>query len=395
MDAAEMVSEGKLKQGFFLATLVSTVAGTFITSINLYDRLIEQRRQKKLDRGQNKRIKELEQRLNEAEEEKERIKEESTKGTSGGSDGDNEFRNSLQQNGKMVQNEYNRYFANLGPKFAEGDLVAQNQIQSQIILLQGSVIKLLEEAILTGTLPDLNRLYNTSEFARESSIRALRDQYQRLLDSAPPRAIQQQRRPTGPMRRISSTPSLRGDRSTTNSTWSHGAPLKKAVTHPSNAGEPLFCRCAREMQYTSKPLHSVLADDRGAAVCAGCGVGVDDGDDAEGCRSWRIEKELAVRAGGRRGSANDDRMAMISRGTNSLPDSEIVVLTYLLTRRFIFKCHREDSGYACYLCCLYNDRDTLCRSEEGLVNHVTSKHSVREYSGDRDIKELGRSPSFR
>lgn len=97
------------------------MAGTFITSINLYDRLIEQRRQKKLDRGQNKRIKELEQRLNEAEEEKERIKEESTKGTSGGSDGDNEFRNSLQQNGKMVQNEYNRYFANLGPKFAEGD----------------------------------------------------------------------------------------------------------------------------------------------------------------------------------------------------------------------------------------------------------------------------------
>lgn len=96
------------------------VAGTFITSINLYDRLIEQRRQKKLDRGQNKRIKELEQRLNEAEEEKERIKEESTKG-SGTGDGDNEFRNSLQQNGKMVQNEYNRYFANLGPKFAEGD----------------------------------------------------------------------------------------------------------------------------------------------------------------------------------------------------------------------------------------------------------------------------------
>jgi hypothetical protein len=86
----------------------------------LYDRLIEQRRQKKLDRGQNKKIKELEQRLNEAEEEKERIKEESTKG-SRASDGDNEFRNSLQQSGNMVQQQYDRYFANLGPKFAEGD----------------------------------------------------------------------------------------------------------------------------------------------------------------------------------------------------------------------------------------------------------------------------------
>jgi hypothetical protein len=277
-------------------------------------------------------------------------------------------------------------------------VVAQNQIQSQIILLQGSVIKLLEEAILTGTLPDLNRLYNTSEFARESSIRALRDQYQRLLESAPPQAIQQQqqrRRPTGPMRRISSTPSLRGDRSTTNSAWSHGAPLTKAVTQPSNTGQPLFCRCAREMQYTSKPLHSVLANSRGAAVCAGCGTGVDDEDDAEGCRSWKIEKEVAVRAGGRRESVNDDRLALMRRGPNSGPDSEIVVLTYLLTRRFIFKCHREDSGYACYLCYCYNDRDTLCRSEEGLVSHVTNKHSVREYVGDRDIRELGRSPSFR
>ncbi|KAG7288417.1 hypothetical protein NEMBOFW57_004767 [Staphylotrichum longicolle] len=58
-------------------------------------------------------------------------------------------------------------------------VIAQTQIQSQIILLQGSVIKLLEEALLTGSLPDINRLYNTSEFAREGSIRALRDQYQR------------------------------------------------------------------------------------------------------------------------------------------------------------------------------------------------------------------------
>jgi hypothetical protein len=100
--------------------LVSTVAGTFITSINLYDRLIEQRRQKKLDRGQNKRIKELEQRLNESEEEKKRIKADKN-GEGEGNDGDNNLRNSLQQSGNVVQHEYDRYFANLGPKFAQGD----------------------------------------------------------------------------------------------------------------------------------------------------------------------------------------------------------------------------------------------------------------------------------
>ncbi|AEO55792.1 hypothetical protein MYCTH_2124743 [Thermothelomyces thermophilus ATCC 42464] len=61
MDCAEMINEKELRVRFVLATLVSTV-------INLYDRLIEQRRQEKLDRGQNKRIKELEERLSEAEE---------------------------------------------------------------------------------------------------------------------------------------------------------------------------------------------------------------------------------------------------------------------------------------------------------------------------------------
>jgi hypothetical protein len=107
------------QQGFILATLVSTVAGTFITSINLYDRLIEQRRQRKRDKGQNKRIQELEQRLNEAEEEKRQIKDAGGNGNHG--NGRDEFRNSLQQSGNMVQHEYDRYFANLGPRFGQGD----------------------------------------------------------------------------------------------------------------------------------------------------------------------------------------------------------------------------------------------------------------------------------
>jgi hypothetical protein len=107
------------QQGFILATLVSTVAGTFITSINLYDRLIEQRRQRKRDKGQNKRIQELEQRLNETVEEKNQIKDAGGNGNHG-NDRD-EFRNSLQQSGNMVQHEYDRHFANLGPRFGQGD----------------------------------------------------------------------------------------------------------------------------------------------------------------------------------------------------------------------------------------------------------------------------------
>ncbi|AEO55791.1 hypothetical protein MYCTH_2124742 [Thermothelomyces thermophilus ATCC 42464] len=49
-----------------------------------------------------------------------------------GGSADDGLRTTLQQSGKMVQNEYDRHFANLGPRFAQGDLVAQTQIQSQI-----------------------------------------------------------------------------------------------------------------------------------------------------------------------------------------------------------------------------------------------------------------------
>ncbi len=82
-------------------------------------------------------------------------------------------------------------------------MIAQTQLQSQIITLQSTVIKILEEALYTGQIPDIKRLLNASEFAREGSVRALRDQYQRMLQATPAK------RPIGPVRRISSTPTLR------------------------------------------------------------------------------------------------------------------------------------------------------------------------------------------
>jgi hypothetical protein len=259
-------------------------------------------------------------------------------------------------------------------------VVAQNQIQSQIILLQGSVIKLLEEALLTGTIPDINRLYNTSEFAREGSIRALHDQYQRLLESAPP-----QRRPTGPIRRTSSTPSLRGH--SRDSVWSHRQPTQKAIADGN--GGALFCRCAEEVQRSDTPLENFMAMRHSSALCAACGVGAGVKDKVDGSRAWRIEKEVALRSGS---STRNDRR--YSRGPDDGSET-IVVRTYLLTKRFVFKCHREDDGYACYLCFRHRDRDTLWRSEESLVSHVTSKHSIAEYEGDRDIREINRTLPYR
>ena len=113
-----------LQQGFFIATLASTIAGTFITGINLFDRVNEKRRnrhQKKLDKGQDERINDLER----------RIEEKGSGGDRQDSDRrperqperfrDDDLRGSLEQGGPMVKREYDRQYAAMGPRFAEGD----------------------------------------------------------------------------------------------------------------------------------------------------------------------------------------------------------------------------------------------------------------------------------
>ncbi|KAK3985709.1 hypothetical protein QBC44DRAFT_384605 [Cladorrhinum sp. PSN332] len=424
MDAANMIQEEKLKKGFMLATLISTIAGTFITGINLYDRVVDQRRQHKLDRSQNKKIKDLESRLTQAEEEKKRIQKAKAQGKhpkkrrdrdgndddhdnansdsdydDDGDDDDRGLRRSLQHGGPSIQREFDRYMRNMGSRFAQGDLVAQTQLQSQIIILQSSVIKILEEALTTGNPPDISRLYNTSEFAREGSIRALQDQYQRLLQqsqSGPGNGYpgnsssSRPRRPNIPIRRVSSTPSLRGSDSNSEATWRRQqqqqqqrqkalpppAPPSVTPSFPSKSG-PLFCPYALDLQHASS--NTLLKP-----TCPACDAILDN--PAEPF-SWRIEKRVIHR----------DRGSSSSRRSSIRDEEDTITRSFILTPRFMAKCHREGpgEGYACFLCVCHRDRDTLCRSEEGLVNHVASKHGVSEYLEDRDIKEAARTLPYR
>ncbi|KAK4160606.1 hypothetical protein QBC43DRAFT_325272 [Cladorrhinum sp. PSN259] len=413
MDAANMIKEEGLKKGFMLATLISTIAGTFITGINLYDRVVDQRRQHKMDRTQNKKITELEARLSQAEAEKQRIKEAKDKGKrpkkrrdrddnddddDSSSDDDRPLRRSLEHGGPSIQREFDRYLRNMGSRFAQGDLVAQTQLQSQIIILQSSVIKILEEALITGQPPDISRLYNTSEFAREGSIRALQDQYQRMIQqsSYPQNALAYRdgplpsrpgrNRPGAPIRRISSTPSLRGGSEHQPSEANFSYSRQKALPPPSARGPPsttsfsslppksgpLFCQYAENLQQTNQPLKS---------TCPSCHIILNDPAEPS---SWRVSKKLSPR----------DRSTSRSRASTVNEEfDQAITRSFVLTPRFMAKCHREagigaGEGYACYLCVCNRDRDTLCKSEEGLVNHVASKHGVDEYLGERDIREV-------
>ncbi|KAK3325115.1 hypothetical protein B0H66DRAFT_547409 [Apodospora peruviana] len=398
MDTANMISERRMKQGFILATLISTIAGTFTTGINLFDRVSEKRRdraQRKLDKTQDKKIKELEKRVKEAEEGKnannnppqqERQQEPDR-------NRENDLRGSLEQGGPMVKREFDRHYANMGPRFAEGDLIAQTQLQSQVITLQSTVIKMLEEALFTGKLPDMQKLYNASEFARMGSIRALEDQTMRLQQSLPIR------RPIGPVRRTSSTPTLRSSSTSTSTTtdtssttsstttdssdsrsrWAqphtptrYNQPPQKALTLFDKGG-PLFCRYAEDLQRTRHAL-----DERffgGSCMCPDCNVAID----LSPAGGYKIDKEVVI----------TERIIRPGSGATELV-KRFEDRTYLLTSRFLVKCHRERVGFACYLCFRHRDKDTLCKTMQGLVGHVADKHDIREYETDPDIRDVTR-----
>jgi hypothetical protein len=248
-------------------------------------------------------------------------------------------------------------------------VIAQNQLQSQIIILQGTVIKLLEEALITGRPPDVQVLLNASEFAREGSIRALRDQYQRLLQSAP---IQ---RPMGPVRRISSTPTLRDSSASSSAAsggWTDRRRPQKAIEF--NKPGPLFCPYAEDLQRTSRPLDRAFVGRGACGPCPACGAII--ASEGEGCRSWNIVKEV-VRERRSRGPSEGAEVVEIVQDR-----------TYVLTDRFIVKCHREEVGFACYLCFQHRDRDALCKGVQSLVTHILEKHDISEYETDPDIRDV-------
>ncbi|CAK7230420.1 hypothetical protein SCUCBS95973_007567 [Sporothrix curviconia] len=208
MNYANMIEEKHLKKGFIIATLISTVIGTFTTGINLYERMSDRHRQHKTDHNQDEKIKELERRADASDKARRQAEKEKhehamaldrkNNNSSGGypyppyeypplpfSRPQNDLGDALAASGPMIRREYDRDYARMGARFAEGDTIAQNELQAQIIDLQASVIRLLQEALDTGVMPDPAALYAAASRARNGSIRALQDQYQRMLTAAP------------------------------------------------------------------------------------------------------------------------------------------------------------------------------------------------------------------
>ncbi|KAI0969841.1 hypothetical protein F4678DRAFT_155679 [Xylaria arbuscula] len=338
---AGMIEEKRLKSTFVIASLCSTLINTFSASINLWDKVSEKRKQKKKDSKQDDEINKLKEQVAQIDKSKEKPEPDGHRRAydSKGSDtGDGEvLSRSLERSEALIRREYNDGAGRMGKRFAMGDLITENQLQAQIITLQRTVIDVLQEALVNRqslSHGDVQRLIAASLAARNGSLDALRQQYQRLSFEA---------HPPLPPRSLSGT--------------SH-------KTSEIGAGE-LFCKYSLTLQNISgMPLSASFAPG-GDGHCPSCGVRLDP---ETSDTYWHIEK---------RAPAN-------TRGENGDTMKEY---HFDLGQRFIVKCHTDRGEYGCVLCRRHGEVDIVCRSVPTLVNHVSKEHTIWELDAEPDLKK--------
>ena len=323
--------------------------------MGLYDRVSEKRKQHKQhqrDVKQDEEIKQLRKDIDDAEQRgKQRALKEKEKDDVGGN---------LGMSGAMIQRQFDEGFERLGRRFAVGDgthappslplispsekkmngkltNVAQteNALQAQIIALQQTVIRILQDALENSrplSRADQAKLIAASNAAREGSLEALRQQQLRLgAPSSPQRAL----------------------------------PAPKRASSIVDT-TPLFCCYSLDLQYAShKPLNGAFARN---AQCPDCGSRLDVSPDDV----WAIAKctDVVVLENG------------VERDVTQTRE-------FHLGQRFVVKCHTPDGQYACVLCSRHRERDAVCRSVEALANHVGRFHDVGELELDPDLRERG------
>ncbi|KAH8159347.1 hypothetical protein CIB48_g8901 [Xylaria polymorpha] len=241
-------------------------------------------------------------------------------------DDDEALTRSLERSEALIRREYNNGTGRLGKRFAVGDLLTENQLQAQVITLQRTVIDVLQEALLNRrslSHGDVQRLITASLAARNGSLDALRQQYQRLsFESYPQRGS-----------------------------------LPETRHHSSDGGtEQLFCRYSVALQNTPDlPLSASFAPG-GDGHCPACKVQLDpDTSDTY----WHVAKMVPVGI----------------QGNDGEPMREY---HFDLGQRFIVKCHTERGDY---------NVDIICRSVPTLVNHVSREHDIRELETEVDLKK--------
>ncbi|KAF2971220.1 hypothetical protein GQX73_g2311 [Xylaria multiplex] len=283
---AGMIEEKRLKVNtFVVASLCSTLINTFTASINLWDRVNERRKQQKKDSKQDDEIRKLKEQVAQTDKHNQKPEAERHHRPHDGRGGDDDYGEalgrSLERSESLVRREYNNGAGHMGKRFAMGDLITENQLQAQIITLQEALLN--RHSLSHG---DVQRLIAASLAARNGSLDALRQQYQRLSFESYPQPI-----------------SLPG------------------TSHRSSdsGGGELFCKYSLTLQsMPGLPLSGSFAPG-GDGQCPSCRIQLDP----ETTNTyWHIEKKLAANTQAENGDSTKE-------------------YHFDLGQRFIVKCHTE------------------------------------------------------
>ncbi|KAF2814909.1 uncharacterized protein BDZ99DRAFT_515672 [Mytilinidion resinicola] len=267
---------------------------------------------------------------------------------------------SIDTSRSLIEREYERGYHHLGHKFAVGDVIAQNQLQAQVIMMQQTIITIFQEsALMYGPTHNpishhLARLLDTARAARAGSIEALAQQYQRMLTEAPILPAV----PLPPTVQPLTTLAIRGrPRSDSRDSMVTTNTGPTSITTRS-APHGLYCLYSLDLQ---EHIDQPLADnyrEGGDGRCPYCSTIVN----TRPGRAWELVKE-------------DDADIEVDR-------------SFRVTNRFVVKSHREGSSFACVLCTREQPSDTVCESIPALIDHIWKEHSCAEYEREIDIVEV-------
>ncbi|KAK3714714.1 hypothetical protein LTR37_007694 [Vermiconidia calcicola] len=369
MNYSNMIEEKGLKKGFIIATLISTVIGTFTTAMTLQDRISEKRnkaKQKNLDEGQDKEIKQLREEIKKhhsGDDQQESRSVTRSKSRNGRrrrrsmdyDEDDEDFARSAQRSKRMIQQEYDENFMRMGQRYAQGDVITQNKLQAQIITLQQTVIDVLQDALMNGrslSRGDVHRLIAAQDVARDGSLSALRGQYDRLLPElqANPRLRIEAAPVNAPIQRQLTLPTQYED--------VYAPPRRvQSIAVPPSA-EQLFCRYSIDLQSTLNGLSPNFSP-TGTHRCPVCDVRIP----VSTQDVWAFEVRTPLR-------------------------DAVELREYEMDARLVVKSHTPYGDFACILCAYERDTDCILRSTDGLIEHLGRVHTSEEFERERDMHRI-------
>jgi len=284
-----------------------------------------------------------------------------------------------------VTRQFEVGYRELGSQFAEGDVFSQTALQSQIIMLQSTMIITFLYGP-TSSEPighQLSRLTAASRAAGTTSVEVLAAQLQRQRTvvtatsqacqtqaASAPRdmdcdirsstasnsmVIYQKPRPSSPVNTTilewRGKPKLeRTDTDTTSMTGPTSYGMKSAP-------HDLYCLYAIDLQrHRDQALSSSITSDP-LPYCPHCkrDLHLSPG------KAWEVCKE-------------DDGFERI----------------FQISNRFVVKCHRDgaDGQYSCVLCSAHADVVSVCGDVKALIKHIWEEHNIAQLKNEEDITEV-------